>query len=187
MHHPLHSPACPASLRPPELSNEWKRRPKERARANDETTPKGSEISDVADLFGSVRFFRMKGEDQRLSSCRFSHCTALPFHAVVSPRFLCCGRRLGGDAVRQRNGRPRNGASEDEKRCNGDGLATRCPPRPANRNVVVVAVSDFPHAAAAVMSMGSNAAFFACSLQLKPPLFRNSRRVHSFVLFQYCI
>ena len=33
-----------------------------------------------------------------------------------------------------------------------------------NRNVVV-AVSDFPHAAAAVMSMGSNAAFLACSLQ----------------------
>ena len=39
-----------------------------------------------------------------------------------------------------------------------------------NRNVVV-AVSDFPHAAAAMMSMGSNAAFLA----LLAPILASSR------------
>ena len=91
------------SVHPPEFSNEWKRRPKERARANDETTPKGSEISDVADLFGSVRFFRMKGEDQRVTllwSLLPLHCSSLPRGGVSALLVLWTspGRRCGATA-----------------------------------------------------------------------------------------
>ena len=52
----------PPTARQSGVSNEWERRPRRRGTAKPHQ--KGAsdrEISDVADLFGSVRFFRMEG------------------------------------------------------------------------------------------------------------------------------